>query len=66
MLGKRLRELREELKMTQARLARELGISPNAISQYENGDRQPNYEVLKKICKFFSVTADDMLGFEEE
>ena len=39
MEGKKLRELRKELGMSQARLAKEVGVSSNAIALAERGER---------------------------
>jgi transcriptional regulator with XRE-family HTH domain len=39
MQGKELRELRDELGMSQARLAKEVGVSSNAIALAERGER---------------------------
>jgi len=61
----RLKELREEKGLTQVQLAKELGFSQNTISQYESGVTEPNIQTIKKICKFFNVTAGYLLGIEE-
>lgn len=39
-----LKHLRESRKMSQAELARELGVSTSSIGMYESGTRQPNFE----------------------
>ncbi|MCL2862242.1 MAG: helix-turn-helix domain-containing protein [Firmicutes bacterium] len=61
----RLRELREEKNLTQLQLAKELGFSRNTISQYETGTREPDIKTIKKLCDFFDVSADYLLGFKE-
>ena len=61
----RIRELREERGMTQVQLAKEIGFSPNTISQYETGVLEPNLQTIKKLCDYFNVTADYFLGFKE-
>jgi len=60
-----LKKLREEKGISQAQLAKELNCSQNTISQYENGVREPDLCTVKKICKFFDVTAGYLLGLEE-
>ncbi|MCL2556497.1 MAG: helix-turn-helix transcriptional regulator [Firmicutes bacterium] len=61
----RIKELREEKELTQMQLAKELGFSRNTISQYERGEREPDFQTLKKLCDFFEVTSDYLLGFED-
>lgn len=61
----RIRELREDKNLTQAQLAKEIGVNWRTISNYENGIREPNLETIEKFCKFFEVTAGYLLGIEE-
>ena len=60
----RLKMLRIEQGITQDELAGKLKINRNAISRYENGKRQPDYEILKKIADYFSVSIDYLLDRE--
>ena len=61
-LADRLRELRQERGWTQGRVAERLGVPPSVISAYENGIRQPSYEVLIKLARLYGVTSDYLLG----
>ncbi|MFB0637471.1 helix-turn-helix domain-containing protein [Bacillus rugosus] len=63
MLSDRLVELRKSKKLTQQGLADKLKITRSSLSQYEIGNRQPDYETLKKIADFFEVTTDYLLGY---
>ena len=47
---------------SQADLAKELNVSQRSISSWETGFRQPDFETLERIAKFFDVTADYLLG----
>lgn len=58
----RIQELRKRFNVQQKELARELGISPNTLSQYETGKREPNIEILQKISDYFNVTTDYLIG----
>jgi len=60
-----LKELREEKELSQAELGKEIGVKQTTISQYERGLREPDFQTLKRLCDFFAVTADYLLGFEE-
>jgi len=60
--GERLKMLRESRSITQDELAEELGVSKQAVSQYERGVRRPDFETLSAICDLFNVSTDFMLG----
>ncbi len=65
-LAKRLRELREEKGITQETLALELGLrGKSSIANYESGLRNPDYDTLIKITKYFGVTTDYLLGISD-
>ena len=61
----KIREIRKRCGLTQKELAEGIGSSESAISQYENGKRQPDYETLLKISDYFGVSVDYLLGGEE-
>lgn len=58
----RLRELREEKKLTQEAIASLLNLTKANISKYELGKLQPNIETLKFLSNYFSVSIDYLLG----
>ena len=60
--AKRVYILRTGLNITQARLAKELGISQSAINRYEHNDAAVPDNVLLKYADFFDVSADYILG----
>lgn len=63
ILAKRLRDLREEKGLTQKDLAQILGLSSKStITNYEQNNRDPDYETLIKIAKYFEVSIDYLLG----
>ena len=57
----RLKELREDKDLKQKDLALILNIAQNTYSNYENGKTEPPYEILKKLCLFYGVSADYIL-----
>ncbi|MDE6059130.1 MAG: helix-turn-helix domain-containing protein [Clostridia bacterium] len=65
-LGQKLKDLRLEKGLTQAEVSKKLGLTRTAIANYELGIREPSLEILKKICKFFEVSSDFLLGLEKE
>lgn len=66
MWNLKLKEAREQKEMTQQDLAKLVGISRGCYSNYELGTREPPYEILSKICWTLDVTADYILGLEDE
>lgn len=58
MFGKKLKILRKKSGITQANLAKKLGISPSAVGMYEQGRREPESKMLVKIAEFFNVSVD--------
>lgn len=62
----RLKDLREDLDMTQADVAKRLYIKQNTYSQYENGQRGLPVEVLIKLSKLFETSTDYILSLTDE
>ena len=65
-IGKRIRELRHRQNMSARQLGSIIGVTENAISQYETGERQLNTETLLQLSDFFGVTVDYLLGREQD
>lgn len=62
--GKRLRKAREAAGYASAQqFAGVLGIEPHTYRHYERGEREPNLELLARICELLSVTPNDLLPF---
>lgn len=57
----RLKELREQRKISQLKLAIDLSINQNTVSRYENGLREADYKTLIKIADYFDVSVDYLL-----
>lgn len=57
-----LRTLRTNHSLSQSDLAARLGISKSAVSMYEQGRREPDFNVLRKIADIFHVEIDYLLG----
>ena len=53
--GKQMRLRREALGLSRAELAEELGVSPSAISNYENGLSSPKEDILLKLFDALQV-----------
>lgn len=61
-LGKVIKRLREERKLSKSRLAREAGISDAYVVQIEKGDRlTPSPDVLRRLARVLRVPPHDLL-----
>lgn len=62
MFSDNFRKLRKSYGLTQAEMAHSLGISPSTVGMYEQGRREPDSDMLKKICALYNVSTDYLLG----
>jgi len=58
----KLKQLRNEKKITQVELAKSIGISDRTIIRYEAGVVEPPLSTLITIADYFNVSADYLLG----
>jgi transcriptional regulator with XRE-family HTH domain len=61
-LGKKISELRREKGITQEEMAEKLGVSPQAVSKWENDNSCPDIMLLPKIADMLGVTVDELLS----
>lgn len=61
----RIRQLREEMHMTQVRLSIELEVSQETISAYESGKHFPSVASLLKLSEIFNSSCDYILGLSD-
>ena len=66
IFGERLRQLRLEAGLQQKELGEQMGLSNNAIGMMERGNRGTTIENVVRLAEFFHVSADYLLGLEEE
>lgn len=57
-----LKKLRDDKGLSQAAVARELGISRQTYNNYELGKREADYETLLKLAEFFDTTVDNLIS----
>ena len=58
------RQLRKERNMSQANLAKRLGVSQTAVSQWETNKNYPDINTIKELAEIFSVTTDYLLNVD--
>lgn len=61
-LGAHISMLRKEQGMTQAELARALGVSQQTVFAYELGDRRVSVLMLAKLAKIFAASVEELMG----
>ena len=64
MFGENIKNLRKDKSLTQKEIADEYGVTDRAVSTWENGTAEPNYEILKGLAKKYGVTTDYLLGID--
>lgn len=64
-LGRRLKERRQQLGMTQRQVAAALGVAQPVYQRFEKGIFECSYAQLVAICTLFDVSADYLLGLKE-
>lgn len=58
MYSKNLRELREKLDLSVAKLAKQLDMSASTLTSYERGERTPSVEFLTRLYKILNVNTN--------
>ncbi|MBO7637361.1 MAG: helix-turn-helix transcriptional regulator, partial [Treponema sp.] len=57
-----LKNLREKNNLTQEEMAERINITRQAVSRWENGETQPNPDMLKVLSREFNVSINTLLG----
>lgn len=61
----RLKEIRQEKKLSQTDIAKALGVTRQAISLYEKGDRELKLETWQKLADYFNVSVPYLQGLDQ-
>lgn len=64
-LNESISRLRREAGMSQEKLAEEMGVSRQAISNWESGAAMPEIERLEDLARLFDVTMEQLMGLED-
>ena len=65
-MAERIRGMRTARGYTQERLARQLGLTPAAVSKWECGQALPDITVLGPLAAALGTTTDDLLGYDPD
>ena len=61
----RLRTMRMARNLTQGDLGKRIGVSASAVGMYEQGRREPSFEILEALADVFNVPIDALYGEED-
>ena len=61
-IGKKITDLRKAHNMTQMELADKLGISFQAVSNWERGSTMPDISKLPELAEIFHISVDELLN----
>ena len=65
MLDKNLQTLRRARGLTQEQAAAAVGVTRQALSKWESGESLPDLRNCAALARFYGVTVDDLLGYDE-
>jgi transcriptional regulator with XRE-family HTH domain len=65
MIGEKLKIVRKQMGISQQTLSDELDLSIDYIRSLETDRKSPSIETLVKICLFFKVSSDYLLGLPD-
>ena len=64
-LSKKIKQIRNDNKLTQEQFAEKMLVSRTAVSKWENGTCYPSIDLLKYMSKTFNISLDKLLSNEE-
>ena len=65
-IAENLKKIREQKGLQQKQVALEIGIGTTNYNRVENGQREASVEVLDKLAKFYGITIDEIVNFEDK
>ena len=65
LFSSRLKMLRLTRDASRTEIARETGIPLSSLGNYERGDKTPNADIIEKLCRFYNISADYLLGISD-
>lgn len=65
-IGEVIKKYRKEIGMTQEEMANRLGVTTPAVNKWENGNSNPDIELLAPIARLLHISLDTLMSFQEE
>ncbi len=59
-MNEKMKQARHDKKLSQAELAKIIGVSRQTINMIENGDYNPTIALCRNICKVLGCTLNDL------
>ena len=63
--AKNLRMLRKERKLSQQKLASQVGVTQQCVSEWEKGKIEPTMSLLWRLADVFDISIDELIGRKE-
>lgn len=64
MANEKMKQTRQELNLSQAELAKRVGVSRQTVNMIENGDYNPTVALCIRICRTLGKTLDELFWEE--
>ena len=64
MANEKMKQTRQELNLSQAELAKQVGVSRQTVNMIENGDYNPTVALCIRICRTLGKTLDELFWEE--
>lgn len=64
-IGNNIKSIRKQVGLTQEELALHIGVTPQAVSRWENGTGMPDISLVVPLAKTLNVSTDYLFGLEE-
>lgn len=65
LIAQHIKELMKSEKLTQTEFANAIGVGQSSVSDWLNSKSEPNVENLWKICDYFDISLDYLVGRKE-
>lgn len=62
MFYERLKQAREDKRLSQIEVEADTGIKRTNLSRYETGQREPDIETIGKLANYYGVSLDWLFG----
>ena len=66
VLSQRLKSARRLTDSTQKQVADGISVAESAYQRYERGTVKPSYDIIIKLCQYFNVSSDYLLGLSDD
>ena len=63
MLSDKIRELRKQSRISQEKLAEQIGVSRQAVTKWETSRGEPGVDSLIQLANYFGITVDELLDY---